>query len=578
MVRKCYLPILVICVLSFGNSVHAQYKRVTISGNSGIVQNFSDNTVTVTYPGYWWSFLQYFFLCQAGPYDMGYYLWGPGQSTPMTMNFSFAHPVKYIRFDVVYVHENDSMSFAIDGNFYNLMSSNLSVYPGACNLPLAITDNGLLKGTPGFSPYTSTAHTGARVQIKHPPGITTMNTTYLGTVDNNGFSGVKFSFYFGSIEAGNNGPLCPGADLQLNGDSSITEPGSFYWTGPNGYTSYQQHPLISDLSATDTGIYTLTYVSGTDTLTDTTHVTILPGPDQPLITASVNPICKGEPLQLSATGSPGAVLLWQGPNGLITPGAAVTVPNMQEQHEGKYVVTASLFTCSLSDTIYITVNHPALHSFADSACSNEGYDFNGRRLTSSGTYTDSFTAANGCDSVSQLQLIVLPSPDINIITDAAGELCMGDTISLSAQGGDKYNWYGTAGNLASGPNIQANLPELQNKIMLTGIGLNNCPDTVHVVIAAEICCQVSIPSAFSPNGDGKNDRFGALSADALKGYRMQVYNRFGQLVFVSYNPNSKWNGTFNGVPADIGVYFYTFSCECYQGDQLEKKGDVTLIR
>lgn len=56
-----------------------------------------------------------------------------------------------------------------------------------------------------------------------------------------------------------------------------------------------------------------------------------------------------------------------------------------------------------------------------------------------------------------------------------------------------------------------------------------------------------------------------------------VVNRFGQTVFETISVNKGWNGTFNGVPQDLGVYFYFVSYEC-DGKLLEKKGDVTLIR
>ena len=92
-------------------------------------------------------------------------------------------------------------------------------------------------------------------------------------------------------------------------------------------------------------------------------------------------------------------------------------------------------------------------------------------------------------------------------------------------------------------------------------------------------CKTFIPTAFSPNGDGKNDLF-EVRMDCLKMilFDFTVYNRYGQQLFQS-NINTKgWDGYFNGQPLDAGTYFFYLRYKTDTGDIIVKKGDINLIR
>ncbi len=110
----------------------------------------------------------------------------------------------------------------------------------------------------------------------------------------------------------------------------------------------------------------------------------------------------------------------------------------------------------------------------------------------------------------------------------------------------------------------------------------SCSDTDTVVIHNTLCdCIVEMPTAFSPNGDGKNDRFRPVveAGCTVRGFTMEVYNRWGQLVYTGTDFSSGWDGTWNGTPADIGAYFYTVRMEVGTEHHLfNKTGDVTLVR
>ena len=105
-----------------------------------------------------------------------------------------------------------------------------------------------------------------------------------------------------------------------------------------------------------------------------------------------------------------------------------------------------------------------------------------------------------------------------------------------------------------------------------------CRDTAYVTIKTVIDSNVTIPSGFTPNDDGKNDVFRPVNLRFQKLIDFRVYNRWGVEVFHSTDLNKGWDGTFNGEKCDLGVYFYSVIVAMPDGTQKTISGDVTLIR
>lgn len=88
---------------------------------------------------------------------------------------------------------------------------------------------------------------------------------------------------------------------------------------------------------------------------------------------------------------------------------------------------------------------------------------------------------------------------------------------------------------------------------------------------------VYFPNAFTPDRDGVNDTFGAVGLNT-ENYNLKIYNRWGELLFVSENITDKWDGTYNGEVAPEGVYVYSFYArESVSGKSISKTGTVTLL-
>lgn len=100
-------------------------------------------------------------------------------------------------------------------------------------------------------------------------------------------------------------------------------------------------------------------------------------------------------------------------------------------------------------------------------------------------------------------------------------------------------------------------------------------DTVQITVKAD---DLLIPSAFSPNNDGMNDVFRTLSTNLAK-YRMLVFNRWGEKVYETEDPAEGWDGTYKGIPQDIGVYVYTIDYQTFSSTILKTmSGNVTLVK
>jgi len=106
-----------------------------------------------------------------------------------------------------------------------------------------------------------------------------------------------------------------------------------------------------------------------------------------------------------------------------------------------------------------------------------------------------------------------------------------------------------------------------------------CMTTQTITISKD--CYVDIPNAFTPDGDGHNDYFfpRQLLSEGLSRFHMQVFNRWGQLLFETRNLNGRgWDGRFNGEAQPMGVYLYRIQADFANGRQEKYEGNVTLLR
>jgi gliding motility-associated-like protein len=89
------------------------------------------------------------------------------------------------------------------------------------------------------------------------------------------------------------------------------------------------------------------------------------------------------------------------------------------------------------------------------------------------------------------------------------------------------------------------------------------------------------PLAFTPNNDGLNDLFQnktSMPNIGLQNFALRVYDRWGQLIFMTNDINRGWDGTYKNKKLDQGVYVYLVEYLLSKNNLLQQKGTITLVR
>ncbi|HEY8972248.1 MAG TPA: gliding motility-associated C-terminal domain-containing protein, partial [Puia sp.] len=204
--------------------------------------------------------------------------------------------------------------------------------------------------------------------------------------------------------------------------------------------------------------------------------------------------------------------------------------------------------------------------------------------TASGIYTVTGTDAQGCFSdTAEVRVTVLPVPVVNAGADV--EVLAGASVDLNATGSaDIVSWTWTPSQYLSctgcaNPVVQ---PKQTMQYIVTGTNKDGCSasDTVIVKLACD-AARVGVPSSFSPNGDGHNDRLVIMGIGEVE--HMVIYDRWGDKVFERNHfnpadPSNCWDGMYHGQPVATGVYVYFIEMRCPAGSVFTMKGTVILVR
>jgi gliding motility-associated-like protein len=186
----------------------------------------------------------------------------------------------------------------------------------------------------------------------------------------------------------------------------------------------------------------------------------------------------------------------------------------------------------------------------------------------------SFTADNGCKTEGQETIRVHPTPLLDAGPDRY--LLEGGYGFLQAKAsGDKLSYLWTPATYLDNafsltPKINA-IADIRYKITATSADGCVAADSVDVKILKALV----VPNAFTPNGDGINDTWLIEYLESYPGATVQVYNRYGQLVFNSNGYPKAWNGTVNGNPLPIGTYYWIINPK---NGRSQINGSVTIIR
>jgi gliding motility-associated-like protein len=192
-----------------------------------------------------------------------------------------------------------------------------------------------------------------------PASTVAASGTYIATVLANGCSSTSNVLVVVNpvpvTTAGTNSP-CEGSALNLTAVTSVVPGVSYSWTGPGGFTSSIQNPIIAASTVAGSGTYIVTVLANGCSSTSQIIATVKP---IPTTTAGSNsPICAGTALNLTAVSSvvPGSTYSWTGPNGFTSGLQNPSIPGATVAASGNYTVTVLAAGCSSPSSIAVVVN------------------------------------------------------------------------------------------------------------------------------------------------------------------------------------------------------------------------------
>ncbi len=376
--------------------------------------------------------------------------------------------------------------------------------------------------------------------------------------------------------AGENACICPGDTVQL-GCPSLSDQPIYDWTPSEGLSCTDcPFPLASP---TQTTTYYQT-IAGSSCTIDS--VIVFVRTPEKVNLGSDTILCSGDTLFLDLSLA-GAQYLWQDGS---------TMPTYTISNSGTFWLERTFDGCSLRDSITVRyVNEVTAALPRDTVlCSGDtlflDLSFAGAQylwqdgstmptytISSSGTFWLERTI-DGCSFRDSITVRY-----VNEVTAAAlprdTVLCTNSSLSLNAQIDPEAQYLWSDGD--TNPQKEISNPG----IYWVQTTLNNCSriDTIQIDMEPCVDCSPFIPTAFTPNFDGNNDRFTAYFADdcEVNQFKITIFNRWGDVI-AKLNQGEAWDGTFGGEIVKSGVYTYILEYLDETGKTKRISGDITLLR
>ncbi len=226
-------------------------------------------------------------------------------------------------------------------------------------------------------------------------------------------------------------------------------------------------------------------------------------------------------------------------------------------------------SCDSIRTLNLTVNPVVNKLYNVQICKGDSYLAAGKPQFQTGKYVDTTRSYLGCDSITTTFLIVNEPPVDFLPADTL--MCLGKVLPI---------------DLARYPSIAWNTGSSSPSFTITDPGTysakvidrNGCSGEDSISVKYQRCVPVQVPTAFSPNHDGRNDIFRPVIPVVLKNYRLQIYNRYGLLLFETTQYQQGWNGLYKGEMQANGTYVYFISFVNDDGLAVVNKGTFVLLK
>lgn len=367
------------------------------------------------------------------------------------------------------------------------------------------------------------------------------------------------------------------------------------WSG-NGITNGVTGDF--DPSVAGAGTHTITYTIGGSCGDTDTETIIVNAEDDASFSYSVTSFCISDPNpSANITGLAGGTFTIS-PSGTIN--SSTGEVDMAATGTGSYTVTYTTNgPCPSSESVTITITNQsdATISPAGPYCLDDlaeiltavsgGGTWSGPgidpttgefdpSLAGVGTWDIIYTISGACGDADTIQVTVNPLPNANAGMDTT--IWWGESVVLSGTGGTSYQWSPPTGLSCTSCQNPISTPDNTTVYTLIVTDANGCSAAANVTVyVIEEEQEIWAPNIFSPNGDGNNDVF-YVEGTNLNEFNLQIYNRWGELIYDSDDQSQGWDGTQNGKPLNNAVFVYMISYTDTNGEQQVISGNVTLMK
>jgi gliding motility-associated-like protein len=450
-------------------------------------------------------------------------------------------------------------------------------------------------GTTSTSGYTyawSPATGLSQNNVSNPTATPTTTTVYTVTTTNTANSCFSTASVTVNLDTtppnADAGPdqllTCSITSVTLNGNNSI-QTVSYAWSNSLGSSP---SPSVSV-----PGTYTLTVTDLTNgcIAIDDVIVTLFNTPPSITILPPAELTCTVTTVTIEATSStPNVSYAWSAGSTIATQDVSIPGPytvTATDNNSGctaaESVIVTSLSTIdfSLSSTNEscglangtATVNIVSGNGPYSYSWSNGGSTAAITNLIS-GQYFATVTDANGCANIRSVnvgQTLLAAKPDLGLDQT----VCQGEVVVFRVSNGtyNSYRWQ-------DGASTSVYNATEKGAYSVTVTDNNGCEasDTVLLQYRDDCSFELAFPTAFSPNGDGKNDVFKPVFLGAPSSFELRIFNRWGEKIFESRDVTVGWDGKFKGVDAPLETYVWTLTYVYGAGIQKSLTGNMTLLR
>ncbi len=448
---------------------------------------------------------------------------------------------------------------------------------------ICIGNNATLNVSGGGTYLWSNSSTSSSITVS--PGTT---TTYTAQVTNGGCT--KDTTVTVTVNSTITVIITPTKVSCLGKADTLTASGGSPYLWSNGATT--STIIVSPGSTT---VYTVTVGSGSCAASATDTVKIKPLPSVTLQGTQL--ICGGDSALLIATG--GGKYLWN-PGGsttqsvFVTPSSTTTYTLLVAKNG---CVKDTTITVVVSPTPIPSVNGPftickgeaaSLSAFGGNTylwtpytTLNDSAIYNPLATPGSTTvYTVTVFGSGGCPAKDSIKVTVIPGASGNACCSATIPIGGSQPLTVSGSNtGSTFSWYPSLGlSCTTCPNPIAT-PSVTTwyKVAITDTS-TGCVRIDSVLITIENKCgDVFVPDAFSPNGDFHNDVL-YVRGDCIVQLDFNVFDRWGNKVFESFDISHGWDGSYHGLPMNVSTYVWYLKATLNDGTTVDKKGNVTLVR